>query len=49
MVKSKVDSENNSIKPKTLEEVRTMIRAHKRNDYIFSSIGLLTISFALLT
>ena len=49
MKQSKVDAEQNIIKPKTLEEVRTMIRAHKRNDFIFSSIGLLTISFALLT
>ena len=44
-----MDAEHSLIKPKTLEEVRTMIRAHKRNDLIFSSIGLLTITFALLT
>ncbi|QDD01914.1 phosphate ABC transporter permease PstA [Candidatus Methylopumilus planktonicus] len=49
MEKSKVDAEHSLIKPKTLEEVRAMIRAHKRNDFIFSSIGLLTITFALLT
>ena len=49
MKQSKANVEQNIIKPKTLEEVRTMIRAHKRNDFIFSSIGLLTISFALLT
>ena len=41
--------EESLIKPKTLEEVRAMIRRHKRNDLIFSSIGLLTIIFALLT
>ena len=44
-----MDAEHSLIKPKTLEEVRAMIRAHKRNDLIFSSIGLLTITFALLT
>ena len=35
MEQSKVDEEHSLIKPKTLEEVRTMIRAHKRNDFIF--------------
>ena len=49
MEQSKVDAEHSLIKPKTLEEVRAMIRSHKRNDFIFSSIGLLTITFALLT
>ena len=49
MEQSKVDPEHSLIKPKTLEEVRAMIRSHKRNDFIFSSIGLLTITFALLT
>ena len=43
------NTEENLIKPKTLEEVRAMIKSHKRNDFIFSSIGLLTIVFALLT
>ena len=45
----KMDSEHSLIKPKTLNEVRAMIRKHKRKDFIFSSIGLLTIIFALLT
>jgi phosphate transport system permease protein len=49
MEKNTVNSEESLIKPKTLDEVRAMIRAHKRNDFIFSSIGLLTIIFALLT
>ena len=49
MMKKNSVSEKSLIKPKTLEEVRTMIREHKRNDHIFSAIGLLTISFALLT
>ena len=34
---------------KTLEEVRAMIRRHKRNDLIFSTIGLLIITLVLLT
>ena len=42
-------SEETLIKPKTLEEVRAMIKSHKRKDFIFSLIGLLTIIFALLT
>ena len=49
MMKKNSVSEESLIKPKTLEEVRAMIRSHKRNDFIFSSIGLLTITFALLT
>jgi len=49
MKKVNVDSEHSLIKPKTLDEVRSMIREHKRNDFIFASIGLLTIAFALLT
>ncbi len=40
MVGNNMDSEFSLIKPKTLTEVRAMIRKHKRNDFIFSSIGL---------
>ena len=32
-----------------LAEVREMIRRHKRNDILFSVIGLLALIFALLT
>ena len=49
MAKNKMNPEESLIKTKTLEEVRAMIKSHKRNDFIFSSIGLLTIIFALLT
>ena len=31
MEQNKVDAEHSLIKPKTLEEVRSMIREHKRN------------------
>jgi len=49
MAKNKMNPEESLIKTKTLEEVRAMIKSHKRNDFIFSSICLLTIIFALLT
>jgi len=35
MMKKNSVSEESLIKPKTLEEVRAMIRSHKRNDFIF--------------
>ena len=34
---------------KNLGEVRAMIKRHKLNDYIFSLIGLLALTLALLT
>jgi phosphate transport system permease protein len=49
MAENMSSAEESLIKPKTLEEVRAMIKSHKRKDFIFSLIGLLTIMFALLT
>lgn len=35
MAKNTVNPDESLIKPKTLEEVRAMIKSHKRNDFIF--------------
>jgi phosphate transport system permease protein len=48
------DSNNTQITPKAsvikdLDEVRAMIKRHKLNDYIFSLVGLLALTLALLT
>jgi phosphate transport system permease protein len=48
------DSNSTQITPKAsvikdLDEVRAMIKRHKLNDYIFSLVGLLALTLALLT
>ncbi|MSQ80923.1 MAG: phosphate ABC transporter permease PstA [Candidatus Methylopumilus sp.] len=48
----KINQENlnaQSTSSKTLEEVRSMIKAHKRNDLIFASVGFVVITLILLT